>query len=113
MTLTLTIIEQPRGAVQSQAGHVVRRGGTIVGRSTACDWILADPKRSLSRRHCLIERRPEGFCLLDLSANGVFVNDAAQPLGPEGVHRLADGDELRLGEYRLAVRCVTALLPGP
>jgi pSer/pThr/pTyr-binding forkhead associated (FHA) protein len=52
---------------------------------------------TVSRRHALIVRQPDGVRLLDdRSLNGVFVNGARV----EG-KALQDGDEIIVGRYRL------------
>ena len=53
---------------------------------------------TVSRRHALIVRHPDGVRLLDdRSLNGVFVNGARV----DG-KALQDGDEIIVGRYRLA-----------
>lgn len=71
-------------------------GWTRIGRSITADLQLDDP--SVSRRHALIVSEPgEALRILDdRSLNGVFVNGAEVEWG-----RLADGDELAIGRYRL------------
>jgi predicted nucleic acid-binding Zn-ribbon protein len=71
------------------------REWTRVGRSLAADVRFDDP--TVSRRHALIVRQPDGVRLLDdRSLNGVFVNGARV----EG-KALQDGDEIIVGRYRL------------
>lgn len=74
------------------------QGWTRVGRSAAADVRLDDP--TVSRRHALIVRTPEeGLRALDdRSLNGLFVNGERVEWA-----RLADGDELEIGRYRLYV----------
>jgi pSer/pThr/pTyr-binding forkhead associated (FHA) protein len=72
------------------------REWTRVGRSLAADVRFDDP--TVSRRHALIVRHPDGVRLLDdRSLNGVFVNGARV----DG-RALQDGDEIVVGRYRLA-----------
>src|SRR5688572_14090646 len=74
---------------------------TLLGRDPSADLVVNDP--SVSRRHALIERRPEGFVVLDQrSANGTFLNNqrVEQAL-------LQGGQQLRLGAVSFEVR-----LPG-
>jgi predicted nucleic acid-binding Zn-ribbon protein len=72
------------------------REWTRVGRSLAADVRFDDP--TVSRRHALIVRHPDGVRLLDdRSLNGVFVNGARV----DG-RALKDGDEIIVGRYRLA-----------
>src|SRR4051812_8268309 len=68
---------------------------TRVGRSLAADIRFDDP--TVSRRHALIVRQPDGVRVLDdRSLNGVFVNS-------ERVEWRAPGDrhEIVVGRYRL------------
>jgi DNA-directed RNA polymerase subunit RPC12/RpoP len=93
-------IEQPgeylcyeeSGELQTVA---LTREWTRIGRSLAADLRFDDP--TVSRRHALIVRHPDGVRLLDdRSLNGVFVNGARV----EG-KALQDGDEIIVGRYRL------------
>jgi predicted nucleic acid-binding Zn-ribbon protein len=78
------------------------REWTRVGRSLAADVRFDDP--TVSRRHALIVRQPDGVRLLDdRSLNGVFVNGARV----DG-RTLRDGDEIIVGRYRLAFVSVPA-----
>ena len=46
---------------------------TVIGRSPECDLILSG--QAVSRKHCLISQRDEGFCVEDLgSSSGTLVN---------------------------------------
>jgi hypothetical protein len=73
------------------------REWTRIGRSLAADVRLDDP--TVSRRHALVVRQPEGVRLLDdRSLNGVFVND----MRVEG-KTLEDGDEIIIGRYRVTM----------
>jgi pSer/pThr/pTyr-binding forkhead associated (FHA) protein len=71
------------------------REWTRIGRSLAADVRFDDP--TVSRRHALIVRQPDGVRLLDdRSLNGVFVNGSRV----DG-KTLKDGDEIIVGRYRL------------
>ncbi len=73
----------------------LNREWTRIGRSLAADVRFDDP--TVSRRHALIVRQPDGVRLLDdRSLNGVFVNGARI----DG-RALEDGDEIIIGRYRL------------
>jgi hypothetical protein len=74
----------------------IERGWTRIGRSMAADLCLDDP--SVSHRHALIVAEPgKGLRVLDdRSLNGVFVNGKAVEW-----ERIDDGDEVRVGRYRL------------
>lgn len=74
----------------------VGTGWTRIGRSVSADVRLDDP--SVSRRHALVVSEPDEALrvLDDRSLNGVFVNGELVEWG-----KLADGDELTVGRYRL------------
>jgi pSer/pThr/pTyr-binding forkhead associated (FHA) protein len=75
---------------------------TRVGRSLAADVRFDDP--TVSRRHALIVRQPDGVRVLDdRSLNGVFVNGERVEW-----RALADGDEIVVGRYRLHYLVLTA-----
>jgi predicted nucleic acid-binding Zn-ribbon protein len=72
------------------------REWTRIGRSLAADVRFDDP--TVSRRHALIVRQPDGVRVLDdRSLNGVFVNGERI----DG-RLLKDGDEIIVGRYRLS-----------
>jgi len=78
------------------------REWTRIGRSLAADVRFDDP--TVSRRHALIVRQPDGVRVLDdRSLNGVFVNGARI----EG-QTLKDGDEILVGRYRLCFFSMTS-----
>jgi pSer/pThr/pTyr-binding forkhead associated (FHA) protein len=74
---------------------------TRIGRSLAADVRFDDP--TVSRRHALIVRQPDGVRVLDdRSLNGVFVNDERVEW-----RTLTDGDEIVVGRYRLQFLVLT------
>ncbi len=77
------------------------REWTRIGRSLAADVRFDDP--TVSRRHALIVRQPDGVRVLDdRSLNGVFVNDERI----DG-KLLRDGDEIIVGRHRLSFLVVS------
>ena len=71
------------------------REWTRIGRSLAADVRFDDP--TVSRRHALIVRQPDGLRVLDdRSLNGVFVNGERVEWST-----LADGDEVVIGRHHL------------
>jgi pSer/pThr/pTyr-binding forkhead associated (FHA) protein len=83
------------------------REWTRIGRSLAADVRFDDP--TVSRRHALIVRHPDGVRLLDdRSLNGVFVNGARV----DG-STLQDGDEIIVGRYRLMFVSLPGAIGSP
>jgi len=77
-------------------------GGTI-GRSPDSDWVLPDASRYVSSRHAMIDYQGGAYYLVDMSRNGVFVNGSDTPVGQGHPQRLFDGDQLRIGDFEIAV----------
>ncbi len=80
-----------------RAGEAFELGGeqTRVGRSTESDVFLDDV--TVSRNHALLVHRRDGVYIDDLgSLNGTYINRRRIDS-----HKLADGDELQIGKYKL------------
>jgi DNA-binding NtrC family response regulator len=71
----------------------ISQGRTILGRSDRCDIVL--PSDRVSRVHCSLERRADGWCLVDRSSSGTLVEGVAVSR-----HTLSHGDRFELGPYR-------------
>ncbi len=70
---------------------------TAIGRAPDCDVTLPDP--ALSRVQAVVERRADGFHLVDRSGRGTRLGGADVTEAP-----LADGAELALGAWRALFR---------
>ncbi len=94
-------VDEPGQYLAYRAGEgdvvafALRREWTRIGRSLAADIRFDDP--TVSRRHALIVRQPDGLRVLDdRSLNGVFVNGERVEWST-----LADGDEIVIGRHHL------------
>lgn len=103
MWIQLKVIEAPAGTGMVGQSIPVDQKGVTLGRSAACSLVLPDPERYVSSQHAHVEFDGQRFLLYDDSTNGTFVNNATQALGGVAPHVLSPGDELRCGEYLLAV----------
>ena len=66
-----------------------------IGRNPEAEVFLDDV--TVSRNHAMLVRRPDGVYVDDLgSLNGTYVNRRRIES-----HKLADGDELQIGKYKL------------
>ncbi len=94
MPLTLTVLPgQPPLPVTIVPDH----GRLLIGRGSDCGLVLHDPDLKVSTHHCRIEGSPDGFIVTDISTNGTLLNEL--PLSQP--HRLAEGDVVGIGAYRL------------
>jgi type VI secretion system protein ImpI/type VI secretion system protein len=102
MTLTLSVLRCP-DAVPPETKRL--QGGEFrIGRGPDNDWVLSDPDRVLSKRHCVIAFRAGGWQIADTSTNGTYLNRDSEPLGSAGPKNLNDGDRIRLGSYEIEAR---------
>ncbi|WP_288048307.1 type VI secretion system-associated FHA domain protein TagH [Acidiphilium sp.] len=104
MTLTLSVLRCPDAAPPETRS--IEGGEFRIGRGPDNDWVLTDPDRVLSKRHCVIAWRAGAWQIADTSTNGTFVNQDIEPLGAGRVHALSDGDRIRLGSYEIEARLV-------
>ncbi len=82
-------------ADEEPVAYALTREWTRIGRSLAADIRFDDP--TVSRRHALIVRQPDGLRVLDdRSLNGVFVNGERVEWST-----LADGDEVVIGRHHM------------
>jgi predicted component of type VI protein secretion system len=69
---------------------------TVIGRASACD--LAVPTTNISREHCLVVKRDDGFWVEDLnSSNGTYVNKEKLA----GPRKLGEKDIVKAGAARM------------
>lgn len=82
---------------QSGLTYVLGPGNTMAGRGGSCSIFLADV--TVSREHARFSVDANGFSVTDLgSTNGTYVNGQRHEAG-----RLAEGDQLMIGKFRLRV----------
>lgn len=101
MSLLLTLEQGPRMQAVRQAR--LDEGELVIGRSPDADWQIDDPDMFVSRAHCRITADHDGYVITDISSSGLFIDNAANPLGPGNSIRLRNGMRLRLGDYVMGV----------
>ncbi len=103
MAIKLRVISEQYRELGEHRSRVFGVNGGSIGRAPDNDWVLPDSKRVVSGHHCDIEYRSGAYWLNDRSTNGVFVNEAEDPVAETGPVALQDGDRLRLGDYEILV----------
>ena len=101
MSLLLTLEHGPRNQAVRQAR--LDDGELVIGRSAEADWQIEDPDMYISRAHCTISARGDGYFITDTSSSGLFIDDAGSPLGAGNSAQLQNGMRLRLGDYVVGV----------
>jgi len=104
MSLVLTVISYRGQPMAQPLSQRFEAPSVTVGRSPDNDWTLPDPDQLISKRHCAIRQQGVRYSITDTSTNGVFINDAAHPVGNGQSMPLTDGDRLLLGHYEILVR---------
>lgn len=100
--LVLSVLRCPDGVVPET--RRLTGGECTIGRGAESDWVLDDPERVLSKRHCTIGFRGGAWYATDSSTNGLFLNQESEPLGRGQSQELRDGDRLRLGAWEIEAR---------
>lgn len=103
MAIHLTIIKSPPASFVAEERKSFGSAGGMIGRGADNDWVLPDPERFLSSRHCQISKDGGRYFLTDLSTNGTFVNGSHEPLGRGARIVLNDGESFDVGDYRFKV----------
>lgn len=103
MALKLKIVSEHKEIVGDDAKREFSDAGGTIGRSLENDWILPDPDRYISGRHAVIDYKGGAYYLVDLSSNGVYVNEEHEPVGKGNPRRLYNGDRLRMGDFEVDV----------
>lgn len=103
MRLRLKVISIQRKVMGSSSSVVLGPKGGTLGRSRGNDWVLPDPERYVSGKHATIDFKDDQFLLTDTSTNGVYLNDAEEPVGRGVAQALCHGDLLRIGAFSIAV----------
>jgi predicted component of type VI protein secretion system len=103
MPLKLEIISDHRDIVGEDAVREFRSEGGTIGRSLNNDWILPDPDKFISGKHATIDCKGGIYYIVDISTNGVYMNDEREPIGKGNPRRLFNGDHLHLGDFEVLV----------
>jgi type VI secretion system FHA domain protein len=106
MRLRLVIETAPRP--QAVTETVFEGGRLSIGRSDEADWQLDDPEMFVSRRHCVLSEEDGRVMVTDASSGGLFIDNAANPVGAGNAVPLEPGMRLRLGDFTLRVEPASA-----
>jgi type VI secretion system FHA domain protein len=98
--ITLTVTSSNGSPVSNLACSFDELGGCI-GRAATNKLILPDPERTISRVQAQIVFRCGRYALAGRGGNAVLVNGREVASGSEQM--LADGDQIRMGSYTIAV----------
>ncbi|MGY2237491.1 type VI secretion system-associated FHA domain protein TagH [Pseudomonas gingeri] len=104
MSLCLTITSYHKITPGQCPEKSMDKGVMAIGRSSENDWVLPDPERLVSSRHCVIQYKDGRYYLTDNSTNGVELVNAGIRLRRGNSEPLQDGEVIRIGEYEIRAR---------
>jgi type VI secretion system protein len=103
MYVQISIIKSPGAIKDADVTRTFNAQGGYIGRGANNQWVLPDPERFLSTRHCQVSLQNGQCYLIDLSTNGTFINHSVEPLGKGNKIALKEGDVFSLGEYEFQI----------
>ncbi len=112
MPLRLTITSYHKLTPGQCSEKVLDQGQLTIGQGPDNDWVLPDPERLVSSRHCTILNRDGVYYLTDTSTNGVLLVNAGHRLRRGNSEPLQDGETVRLGEYDILVQLGRDIAPA-
>ena len=101
MTLKLVMIRCPDNVAPER--REVRGGEFSIGRGKDNQWVVADPDRHLSKKHCQFTYGVGEWEVQDFSTNGTFLNQSSDPIGKGASQKLRHGDRVKFGLYEIEV----------
>jgi type VI secretion system FHA domain protein len=101
VSLTLVMIRYPDNVAPER--REVHGGEFSIGRGDSNAWIIQDPERRLSKKHCRVVYNDGEWELHDLSTNGTYLNSERDPIGRGVGQKLHHGDRIKFGLYEIEV----------
>lgn len=113
MSLCLTITSYHKITPGQIPEKSMDNGVIAIGRSQENDWVLPDPERLVSSRHCVIQYKNGRYYITDSSTNGIELVNAGIRLRRGNSEPLEDGELIRIGDYEIRARIDFEMsLPG-
>ncbi|MBU6956172.1 type VI secretion system-associated FHA domain protein TagH [Pseudomonas sp. CVAP len=104
MSLCLTITSYHKITPGQCSEKSMDQGVMAIGRNSDNDWVLPDPQRLISGKHCVIQYKDGRYYLTDNSTNGVELVKAGIRLRKGSSEPLQDGEVIRIGDYDIQAR---------
>lgn len=98
--LSLLVLNSEQLEGNSQVQHQFGREGGSLGSADTDNWHLRERLGAVMPEHARIEWFDGRFCLCDTSGQ-TFINHATSPIGRGRKVAITQGDELRVGPFRI------------
>ena len=105
--MSLRFVIETSPVPQATTERTFTGGQLSIGRSADADWQFDDPNTFISRRHCVISEEDGQIVATDASSGGLFVDNAANPVGLGNSVPLVAGMRLHLGDFTLRVEAAS------
>lgn len=112
MALRLTITSYHKITPGQCPEKTLEYGVIAIGRSPDNDWVLPDPARLVSSKHCLVQNKDGRYYITDNSTNGVELVKAGIRMQRGNSELLQHGEVIRIGEYEIAVALESSIAEG-
>ena len=112
MALRLTITSYHKITPGQCPEKTLEYGSMAIGRGPDNDWILPDPARLVSSKHCLVQNKDGRYYITDSSTNGVELVKASVRMQRGNSELLNHGEVIRIGEYEIQVALESSIAEG-
>ncbi len=114
MKLELKLLNPPASTSLQASNVQFDHSGGSIGRGADCDFVLHCQEKIVSRRHANITFGNGQFFIVDVSANGVYLNDMSEAIDRDVPKVISHGDRLRVGGFDMSVALIHDVdLPEP
>lgn len=111
MNVRLVIESAPHA--QAVTERAFTGGRMVIGRGDDADWVIHDPDMYVSRQHCILTEKDGRIMATDASSSGLFIDNAANPVGAGSSVPVEPGMRLRMGDIVLRIEAQTGAHPEP
>jgi len=112
MALRLTITSYHKITPGQCPEKTLEYGSMAIGRAPDNDWVLPDPARLVSSKHCLVQNKDGRYYITDSSTNGVELVKAGVRMQRGNSELLNHGEVIRIGEYEIQVALESSIAEG-
>lgn len=99
MPLTLQVTTYNNIIPDIDRSIIVDMDTCTIGRSAKSDFELLDIECIISHHHATIYFEEKNYFLTDYSTNGVYINNASEPIGQGNKIQLKNNDQISMGNY--------------
>lgn len=111
--MKVRLVVETAPLAQAVTEYIFTGGRVVIGRGDDADWTLNDPDMFVSRQHCILTEKDGQMLATDASSGGLFIDNAANPVGTGNAVVIEPGMRLRMGDVVLRVEDAAAPVSEP